>query len=158
MSHFHFGHKNIFNLFKHLFAPGGSNHRDRSIHIERACSVDVKPAVKINPFNFNQFIFTSAEHTLCVYYDLYGSNSKPRCYPSFFRSCLMSSFSFSIENVEHCFRKSYVHPSTLFHLEQNQPKITSLSGFVELKFLGEMLWWAKQTSVGATTNDKNKRN
>ena len=140
MSHFHFGHKNIFNLFKHLFAPGGSNHRDRSIHIERACSVDVKPAVKINPFNLNQlFLHKLNILSLCVYYDLYGSNSKPRCYPIVFRSFLMSSFSFSIEYVEHCFRKNYVHPSTLFHLEQNKPKITSLSGFVELKFLGEML-------------------
>ena len=40
------------------------------MNIERACSADVKPSVKINRFNLNQFIFTegltSAEHALSM--------------------------------------------------------------------------------------------
>ena len=46
------------------------HHRDRSIHIERACSADDKPSVSINRFKSNWFIFTegiiSAEHALSM--------------------------------------------------------------------------------------------
>ena len=45
-------------------------HRDRSMHIERACSADIMPSVNINQFNLNRFIdtegLTSAEHALSM--------------------------------------------------------------------------------------------